>query len=200
MPPTLTGVLQARLDALPPAERATLAAGFGGRAGVLGCGGGAFGRRGARGRARPNRAGSRRARLHPRDTRDLASIARTLVSLDALLKKDLTLLRLSSSFTGTQEYIFKHALLHQVAYDSVLRRHRRVYHTQAAEWLIAHSGERVGEYAGLIGEHFERAGAPARAAEWYGRAARQAQAIYASDVAVAFYQKVLALLPAARAM
>jgi class 3 adenylate cyclase/predicted ATPase len=196
VPPTLTGVLQARLEALPPAERATLQ-----QASVVGrvFWDAAVARLGAEVRvghaaAESRRSVSRRA-SSARETRDLASIARTLVSLDALLKKDLTLPRFSSSFTGTQEYIFKHALLHQVAYDSVLRRHRRVYHTQAAEWLIAHSGERVGEYAGQIGEHFERAGAPARAAEWYGRAARQAQAIYASDEAVAFYQKMLALLP-----
>jgi class 3 adenylate cyclase/predicted ATPase len=198
VPPTLTGVLQSRLDALPPIERATLQ-----QASVVGrvFWDAAVARLSAEVRAGHTAGESRRsdARRAPiaRETRDMASIARTLVSLDALLKKDLTLPRFSSSFTGTQEYIFKHALMHQVAYDSVLRRHRREYHTQAAEWLIAHSGERVGEYAGLIGEHFERAGAPARAAEWYGRAARQAQAIYASDVAIGFYQKVLALLPAA---
>jgi predicted ATPase len=196
VPPTLTGVLQSRLDALPPAERATLQ-----QASVVGrvFWDAAVARlsaevRGDQAATESRRSTTRRAATS-RDTRDLASIGRTLVSLEALLKKDLTLLRFSSSFEGTQEYIFKHALLHQVAYDSVLRRHRRAYHTQAAEWLIAHSGERVGEYAGLIGEHFERAGAPARAAEWYARAARQAQAIYASDEAVAFYQKVLALLP-----
>jgi predicted ATPase/class 3 adenylate cyclase len=196
VPPTLTGVLQSRLDALPPSERATLQ-----QASVVGrvFWDAAVARLSAEVRAgqaaSETRRGTAPRAATSRDTRDLASIARTLVSLEALLKKDLTLLRFSSSFEGTQEYIFKHALLHQVAYDSVLRRHRRAYHTQAAEWLIAHSGERVGEYAGLIGEHFERAGAPARAAEWYARAARQAQAIYASDEAVAFYQKVLALLP-----
>jgi len=197
VPPTLTGVLQARLDALPATERATLQ-----QASVVGrvFWDAAVARlsdevRVGQSPADAQRTVARRAAT-PRDTRDLASIARTLVSLAALLKKDLTLPRFSSSFAGTQEYIFKHALMHQVAYDSVLRRHRRVYHTQAAEWLIAHSGERVGEYAGLIGEHFERAGAAARAAEWYSRAARQAQAIYASDVAIAFYQRVLALLPA----
>jgi class 3 adenylate cyclase len=196
VPPTLTGVLQARLDALPPDERATLQ-----QASVVGrvFWDAAVARLGAevRGRAptETRRLEARKA-ASSRSTRDMASIARTLVSLEALLKKDLTLPRLSSSFAGTHEYIFKHALLHQVVYDSVLRRRRRAYHTQAAEWLIAHSGERVGEYAGLIGEHFERAGAPARAAEWYGRAARQAQATYASDVAVAYYQKLLALLPA----
>ncbi|HEU5104076.1 MAG TPA: tetratricopeptide repeat protein, partial [Roseiflexaceae bacterium] len=196
VPPTLTGVLQARLDALAPDERATLQ-----QASVVGrvFWDAAVARLGAETRGGQSVIESRvRAERRASDsgaTRDLAGIGRTLLALEALLKKDLTLRRPSSSFAGTQEYIFKHALLHQVAYDSVLRRRRRAYHTQAAEWLIAHSGERVGEYAGLIGEHFDRAELPNRAAEWYARAARQAQAIYASDVAVAYYQKVLALLP-----
>jgi class 3 adenylate cyclase/tetratricopeptide (TPR) repeat protein len=190
MPPTLTGVLQARLDALPPDERTTLQ-----QAAVVGrvFWDALVARLGAEGRGA--RASSRRS-ADPRATHDITSIMKKLASLEALSKKELTLVRPSSSFAGTQEYIFKHALLHQVTYDSLLRRRRRVYHTQAAEWLIEHSGERVGEYAGLIGEHFERAGAPARAADWYARAARQAQAIYASEVAIGYYRKVLMLLPA----
>ena len=104
VPPTLTGVLQSRLDALPPAERATLQ-----QASVVGrvfwdaavahlsaeVGGGQAAAESRRSTA-PRAATSR-------DTRDLASIARTLVSLEALLKKDLTLLRFTSSFEGTQE-------------------------------------------------------------------------------------------------
>jgi tetratricopeptide (TPR) repeat protein len=60
-----------------------------------------------------------------------------------------------------------------------------------AESLIALSGERAGEYAGRIGEHFEKAGDWAPAANWYGRAGKQAQAAYAAEAAIAFYQKAL---------
>ncbi|MBK9943205.1 MAG: AAA family ATPase [Kouleothrix sp.] len=190
VPPTLTGVLQARIDALPPDERATLQ-----RASVIGR---VFWDAAAERLASDGRAGRGGART-PREmraTRDIASIMRTLADLEGLRAKGLTIRHPTSSFAGTQEYLFKHALLHQVTYDSVLRRQRRQYHTHAGEWLIERSGERVGEYAGLIGEHFERAGARARAADWYARAAKQAQAIYASDVAIDFYRKVLALLPA----
>jgi tetratricopeptide (TPR) repeat protein len=125
----------------------------------------------------------------------MGSIMRTLRSLDALQEKGLILHHAVSSFAGAQEYTFKHALLHQVTYDSLLRRQRRLYHTQAGEWLIERAGERVGEYAGLIAEHFEQAGEQVRAADWYARAGHQAQAIYASDLAVGCFQKVLALLP-----
>ena len=185
VPPTLTGVLQARIDALPPEERATLQ-----RASVIGR---VFWDAAAERLASDGRAG-RSAQRDLRATRDIASIMRTLRELEALRAKGLTLLRPASSFAGTQEYMFKHALLHQVTYDSVLKRQRRQYHTQAGEWLIERSGERVGEYAGLIGEHFERADERDRAADWYARAARQAQALYAPDVALEYFRRVLALL------
>jgi tetratricopeptide (TPR) repeat protein len=45
-----------------------------------------------------------------------------------------------------------------------------------------------------VGEHFERAGAWLKAAEWYTRAGRQAQDTYAPDSATAYYQKALKFL------
>jgi predicted ATPase len=92
------------------------------------------------------------------------------------------------------EFIFKNAILHDVTYESVLLRLRRVYHLQAAEGLIGIWGERVNEYAGRVGEHYEQAGELLRAAEWYARAGRQAQATYEPDAAVRYYQKALDFL------
>src|SRR5205823_1112307 len=82
----------------------------------------------------------------------------------------------SSAFAGTREYTFKHAIVREVTYEGVLLRHRRRYHLQVASWLVERSGERADEYAGLIAEHYERAGETASAAEWYTRAGQRAQA------------------------
>jgi len=103
--------------------------------------------------------------------------------------------RQASTFAGGHEFIFKHAIFHSVTYESVLKRLRKVYHAQVAAWLVERSGERVNEYAGLIGEHYERAGETAQAAEWYGRAGNQAQDTYAPEAAINYYQKALALAP-----
>ncbi len=62
------------------------------------------------------------------------------------------------------EFIFKNTILHNVTYESVLLRLRPVYHLQAAEGLIAIGGERVNEYAGRVGEHYEQAGELLKAA------------------------------------
>ncbi|MCI0397823.1 MAG: tetratricopeptide repeat protein [Chloroflexi bacterium] len=87
-------------------------------------------------------------------------------------------------------------MLHQVTYEGTLKRLRRRYHARAAEWLIDQSGERAGEYAGLIGEHYEQAGDKARAAEWYDRAGRQAQDAFAFQAALDYYEKAVDFLPA----
>jgi tetratricopeptide (TPR) repeat protein len=92
------------------------------------------------------------------------------------------------------EFIFKNAILHDVTYESVLLRLRRVYHLQVAEGLIGIWGERVNEYAGRVGEHYEQAGELLKAAEWYTRAGKQAQATYEPDAAVRYYQKALHFL------
>ncbi len=174
IPPTLTGVLQARLDGLPPLEREVLQ-----RAAVVGriFWDGAVRRVGELAVGRP------------------VGAAHTDRALEVLCDKELVFGRKTSAFARTQEYLFKHAILHDVTYESVLLRLRRLYHARVAAWLIEQSGERVGEYAGLIGEHYERAGQDSLAVDWYIQAGQQAQATYAPEAATGYFQRGLALLP-----
>ncbi len=105
--------------------------------------------------------------------------------------------RETSAFAGAQEYLFKHALLREVAYESLLKRLRRVYHGLVADWLIERGGERGGEITGpvtgLIGEHLELAGRAGEAAAYLGRAAADAAAKFANEVAIRYYRRAIAL-------
>lgn len=164
VPSTLTGVLQARLDGLPESEHAVLQA-----ASTLG-----------------------------RSFWDGALAALTgfdpgavSTALDGLGARELVYPRQNSTFSGQREYIFKHALLRQAAYESVLKRQRRCYHLAAAEWLASQGRERAPEYAALVAGHFEAAEDWNRAALWHGQAGKQAREAHASDAAVAHYQKAL---------
>lgn len=173
IPPTLLGVLQARLDRLPQMERELLQ-----RASVVG------------------RVFWDGALEHIRlSTEDQMSRDEIQVALEALRKKELVFRREESAFAGEQEYMFQHTILYSATYESVLKRLRRVYHAQVAAWLVERSGERVGENAGLIGGHYELAGDLAHAAGWYGQAGKQARNTYAPEVAIGYYQKALNLLP-----
>ena len=176
IPSTLVGVLQARLDRLPPAEREILQ-----RASIVG-------------RVFWDGAVERICESTDEQTGRMDQ-DQVHSALQALRRKELIFRRDESAFAGEQEFTFKHIILRDATYESVLKRLRRTYHAQVAAWLIERSGERVGEYAGLIGGHYETAGEVAQAARWYGQAGKQARSTYAPEVAIDYYQKALALLP-----
>jgi serine/threonine protein kinase/predicted ATPase len=171
VPPTLTGVLQARLDSLSAWEKTVLQ-----RASVIG---------------REFWDGALERFAQSAAVRGETGEGDTTGALEALRRKELIYRRESSAFVGTREYIFKHALLRSVTYENVLKRDRRKLHREAAQWLIEQSGERVEEYVAIIAEHYEWAREIARAAEWYGRAGGQARASYAPEAAINFYRKAL---------
>lgn len=171
IPPTLAGVLQARLDRLDSLERTALQ-----RASVVG-------------RVFWNtaiEAISPDFQLEP---------GRLQASLAVLHAKELIFPNAVSTFSDTQEYSFKHALLREVTYETVLKRQRTQYHARVAEWLSAASGERRGEYLPVIADHFERAGDTAKAASALTEAGEQALGVSAFNDAFRFFQRALSLLP-----
>jgi predicted ATPase len=72
---------------------------------------------------------------------------------------------------------------------------RRTYHKQVAQWLEANAGERVGEYAGLIAEHYERAGEGMLAIPWLERMGHDARDAGAAHEGLRICERALALLP-----
>ncbi len=170
VPATLTGLLQARLDGLNPNIRETLQ-----QASVVG-------------RVFWTDIVEHMSNPEHTYTEDPEPIADRLGTLRA---KELIYRYEESASREALEFIFKNAILHDVTYESVLLRLRPVYHIQAAEGLVEIGGERANEYAGRVGEHYERAGEWLKAADWYARAGRQAQNIYASDSAINYYRKAL---------
>jgi Predicted ATPase len=166
VPPTLTGVLQARLDALPPEEKIALQ-----QAAVVG---------------------------HVFWDEAVSAInAPSRFALPALARRELVLARETTAVDEAGEYVFKHHVLHQVTYDGVLKRDRRTYHQQTAEWLATKSGERVGEYLGLIADHYDRAGDGVNAAAYLRRAGEDAGQRYANDAALQYLNRALLLTPEA---
>ncbi len=172
VPATLTGVLQARLDGLVLWERTVLQ-----RASIVG-------------RKFWDMA-VEHLKVESAEARDSKADDNAPKALESLRHKELIYGRAASSFADTNEFIFKHALLRDVTYESVLMRERRGYHGKIAGWLVERSGERVNQYAATIAEHYERANEIEHASEWYGRAGQQAREAYALTTAINFYRKAL---------
>ena len=107
-------------------------------------------------------------------------------------RRELVLPRQDASLEGVREYAFKHQILHQVTYDTVLKSHKRAAHARVARWLAARPSVGRDE---LIAEHFERGGDPARAIGYWQQAAEEAAARYANATALAHAQRALSLVP-----
>ncbi len=102
----------------------------------------------------------------------------------------------ASAIDEAAEFGFKHQLLHQVTYDTVLKQARREGHAKVAAWLVglSHSGaQRANPLHALIAAHFEKSGDARNACEYYTRAAEHAATRYAHDVLLEASDKALAL-------
>jgi class 3 adenylate cyclase len=73
--------------------------------------------------------------------------------LDGLQNRDLILSRLSSSMSGQRELIFKHALICEVAYESLPRRDRARMHRDVADWIERTYAGRRDEVVELVAHH-----------------------------------------------
>jgi class 3 adenylate cyclase/tetratricopeptide (TPR) repeat protein len=85
-------------------------------------------------------------------------------------------------------YRFKHALIQDAAYDSLLRNHRQMLHRRAAAALIVAQSEPE-----AIARHFTAAGAKSLATEWWGKAGEEALQRSAFKEAMAHLGKAIAL-------
>ncbi|MEZ4769747.1 MAG: ABC transporter substrate-binding protein [Caldilineales bacterium] len=92
------------------------------------------------------------------------------------------------------EYIFKHELTREAAYNGILKRQRKQFHRQVAEALERLFPDRVDEMAGLLAYHWERAEEFDKATGCLLTAGEQAQFAYALHEAAGFYERALLLL------
>jgi class 3 adenylate cyclase/tetratricopeptide (TPR) repeat protein len=119
------------------------------------------------------------------------------VTLDHLQPRGFVEVQPESRFQGDTEWSFHQNLLQEVTYESVLKRERAALHQVAAGWLErqARRAGRLDEFAGLLGDHCERAGELSAAADWYLQAGKGAFSQGAPREAKAFYTRAIELLP-----
>jgi ABC-type oligopeptide transport system substrate-binding subunit/class 3 adenylate cyclase/ribosomal protein L40E len=92
------------------------------------------------------------------------------------------------------EYIFKHALTQEAAYNSLLIERRKGFHLKVGEALEELFPDRVDEFSGLMAYHFEAAEAHEKALDYLQRAGDQARQTYAHQEAIDFYERALVIL------
>ena len=182
LPDTIHGLLAARIDALPAAEKAVLQ-----QAAVVG---------------RVFWPGALGA------TADGAQLGELLRSLE---RKGLIGTRPTSTIEGEPEYIFRHILIRDVAYSGVPKARRARAHAETGRWIERLSGDRPEEFGELLAYHYAAAAAGEDADLAWGDAADEREALrmlaldsliragsaarrrFAVDKAISLHEQALAL-------
>jgi hypothetical protein len=75
---------------------------------------------------------------------------------------------------GDVEYIFKHALTQEVAYNALLVERRKLLHERAGLALESMFAEQLDDHLGELAHHYSRSDNAGKAVEYLGRAGQQA--------------------------
>jgi class 3 adenylate cyclase/tetratricopeptide (TPR) repeat protein len=182
VPDTVQGLVAARLDAVPPAQKGLLH-----DAAVIG---------------KVFWAGA----LASMGGLDQESAER---ELHELAKKELVRPARTSSVSGQTEYSFWHVLIRDVAYGQIPRAKRGAKHRAAAEWIERVTGDRVADVAEVLAHHYveglelsraageseaERSDLEAGAARYLAMAGDRAVRLDLAKAEV-YYRRALELLP-----
>jgi serine phosphatase RsbU (regulator of sigma subunit)/tetratricopeptide (TPR) repeat protein len=102
------------------------------------------------------------------------------------------LIRLAQ-FEPDLEYLFRHTLVQDAAYATLLASDRKRLHRVVGEALEHLYPDRLNEYAAVLADHFQQAGDAVHALAYFVRAGEAALAAYANQEAESQYRSALAL-------
>ena len=91
------------------------------------------------------------------------------------------------------KYIFKHALIQDAAYQSLLKKTRQHYHQQVARLMEERFTETVAEHPELVAHHYQEAGMTRQAVDYWYLAGERARSRSANQEAMAHLGKGISL-------
>jgi predicted ATPase len=95
---------------------------------------------------------------------------------------------------GDVEYTFKHALTHDVAYNSLLSERRKWLHERTAQVIEASYRDRLEDHLTELAYHFDRGGNVPKAVEYLARTGAIATQRIAHSEAIGYFTRALELL------
>jgi len=126
--------------------------------------------------------------------RILSEVASTVEDIDNRLSylKEIQIIQ-ERRRMGEVEYLFKHALAQEAAYESILPLRRKELHQKVADSIENVFGERLHEFYGMLAYHYSRAESLEKAEEYLIKAGEEALKSSASNEALHYYQEALNL-------
>lgn len=92
------------------------------------------------------------------------------------------------------DYLFRHALVQEATYESILKADRQILHRAVAETLEKMYPEHLNSLAFFLGQHWHEANERIRACQFFIQAGQTARKIYANREAIAAYTEALSLV------
>jgi class 3 adenylate cyclase/tetratricopeptide (TPR) repeat protein len=126
--------------------------------------------------------------------RILTEVASTIGDIDARLTylQEIQLLRQRLRM-GEVEYLFNHALVQEVAYESILPLKRKELHLSVARSIEKIFDERLHEFYGMLAYHYSKGESLEKAEECLIKAGEDALKSSASNEALHYYQDALSI-------
>ncbi|MCC6189372.1 MAG: tetratricopeptide repeat protein [Anaerolineales bacterium] len=122
---------------------------------------------------------------------ELGDPAAITADLDALSRAELTLLEHAEPELN---YLFKHIVTMEVAYDSLPFALRAVLHDQIAQFIERALPGEVDQHVDLLAFHYGQSHNQPKQREYWLKAGLAAQANFANQAAINYYQRLLPLL------
>ena len=111
---------------------------------------------------------------------DLAPKLHALQSLELILEKD---------EAREFEYLFKHFLIQEVAYNTILLNKRKELHSAIAKAIEHIYADRIMEFYEVLAFHYEKAEQWDKAAEYLSRSGHKVRQIYSSEESRDFFER-----------
>ena len=126
--------------------------------------------------------------------RILTEVAQSVQDIDGRLThlKEIQLIREQKRMEEL-EYLFKHALAQEAAYDSILRQKRKEIHLKVAKTIESVFKDRLHEFYGMLALHYSKAEDYENAERYLVKAGEEAIRSSASSEALNYYQEGLKL-------
>lgn len=92
------------------------------------------------------------------------------------------------------EYLFRHPMLHEVTYNSILKKKRKELHARTAHFIEQTFADRLDDFTELLAHQYSRSDNTVKAIEWIRKAANKAKDRYANDEAISCFQTLIDLI------
>ncbi len=112
--------------------------------------------------------------------------------LDTLSRLDLTPL---DKPAPEPEYMFKHAITQEAAYESLSFAMRARLHERVGQFIEQSYADDIPSFVNVLAHHYERTRNRAKQRIYFRRAADAAKVVYANQTAIYYYEQLLPLLP-----